>query len=157
MAACIIVTQLVIACSAARIGRRAGVTGRKPLLLVGFGVLPLRGVLYTLVHATGALIAIQLLDGVANAIFGVVSILVIADRTRGTWRFNLAAGALATMIGIGSAASTTIGGQLIQHAGFRTSFLGLAGIACAAFAILLFAVPETLHGDGSSRIIAQIS
>lgn len=157
MAACIIVTQLVIACSAAWIGRRAGVTGRKPLLLVGFGVLPVRGVLYTLVHATGALIAVQVLDGVANAIFGVVSILVIADRTRGTGRFNLAAGALATVIGIGAAASTTIGGQLIQHVGFRISFLGLAGIACAAFATLLFGVPETLQEGESSRTIVQIS
>ncbi len=145
MAACIIVTQLVIACSAAWIGRRAGAKGRKPLLLVGFGVLPVRGVLYTLTQATGALIAIQTLDGVANAIFGVVSILVIADRTRGTGRFNLAAGALATMIGIGAAASTTIGGQLIQREGFRASFLGLAAIAGVAFALLLFAVPETLH------------
>jgi hypothetical protein len=77
MSACIIVTQVVITLSAAWIGRRAA-KGRKPLLLVGYGVLPVRGVLYTLTHATGALIAIQILDGVANAIFVVVSILVIA-------------------------------------------------------------------------------
>ncbi len=146
MAACIIVTQLVIACSAAWIGRRAGAKGRKPLLLIGFAVLPVRGVLYTLTQATGALIAIQTLDGVANAIFGVVSILVIADRTRGTGRFNLAAGALATMVGIGAAVSTTIGGQLIERVGYHASFLGLAGIAVVAFALLLFAVPETLRG-----------
>src|SRR6266481_2354587 len=83
MSACIIVTQLVIAISAAWIGKRAGTKGRKPLLLLGFGVLPVRGVLYTLTHAAGALIAIQTLDGVANAIFGIVSILVIKDRTEG--------------------------------------------------------------------------
>ncbi len=156
MAACVIVTQLVIACSAAWIGRRAGTSGRKPLLLVGFGVLPLRGLLYTLTQATGALIAIQILDGVANAIFGVVSILVVADRTRGTGRFNLAAGALATMVGIGAAVSTTIGGQLIERLGYRASFLGLAAIAVIAFTLLLFAVPETLrepemHVEDSAR------
>lgn len=152
MAACVIVTQVVIAISAAWIGRRAGSWGRKPLLLIGFGVLPVRGVLYTLTHATGALIAIQTLDGVANAIFGVVSILVIADRTRGTGRFNLAAGSLATMVGIGAALSTTVGGQLIQHAGFHASFLGLAGIALVAFILLWSAVPETLRQDaGESR------
>jgi len=77
MSACIIVTQLVITGLAAWIGKRAKLKGRKPLLLLGFGVLPIRGVLYTLTHATGALIAIQTLDGVANAIFVVVSILVI--------------------------------------------------------------------------------
>jgi MFS family permease len=145
MAACVIVTQLVIAISAAWIGRRAGSRGRKPLLLIGFGVLPVRGVLYTVTHATIPLIAIQTLDGVANAIFTVVSVLVIADRTRGTGRFNLAAGSLAAMVGIGAALSTTAGGQLIQHAGFRASFLGLAATAAVAFTVLWLAVPETLR------------
>ncbi len=152
MSACIIVTQLVIAISAAWVGTRAAKKGRKPLLLLGFGVLPLRGILYTLTHATGALIAIQTLDGVANAIFGIVSILVIKDRTEGTGRFNLAAGALATMVGIGAALSTTIGGVLIQHVNYRMSFLGLAVIASAAFALLWFAVPETLPDKGVSTV-----
>ncbi|HTQ97991.1 MAG TPA: MFS transporter, partial [Candidatus Acidoferrum sp.] len=144
MSACIIVTQFVIAISAAWIGRRAAAKGRKPLLLCGFGVLPIRGILYTLTHAVGALIAIQTLDGVANAIFGIVSILVIKDRTQGTGRFNVAAGALATMVGIGAAVSTTIGGVLIQRLGYRASFLGLAAVAMLAFLLLWVAVPETL-------------
>jgi MFS family permease len=150
MAACIIVTQLVIAISAAWIGRRAAAKGRKPLLLLGFGVLPIRGVLYALTHAVGALIAIQTLDGVANAIFGIVSILVIKDRTQGTGRFNVAAGSLATMVGIGAAMSTTIGGVLIQHLGYRASFLGLGGIALLGFAVLWFAIPETLSKSSAN-------
>src|SRR6202171_2406689 len=144
MSACIIVTQLVISVSAAWIGERAAAEGRKSLLLLRFGVLSIRGVLSTLTHAAGALIAIQTLDGVANAIFGIVSILVVKDRTQGTGRFNIAAGSLATMVGIGAAASTTFGGLLIQHLGYRASFLGLAGIDLVAFALLWFAVPETL-------------
>jgi predicted MFS family arabinose efflux permease len=48
------------------------------------------------------------------------------------------------MVGIGAALSTTIGGVLIQHLGYRASFLGLAGIASLAFAVLWFAIPETL-------------
>jgi MFS family permease len=143
MAACIIVTQTVIALSAAWIGRAAATWGRKPLLIAGFGILPVRGVLYTVVHGAPALIAVQVLDGVANAIFGVVAILVIADRTRGTGRFNLASGVLATAVGIGAALSNTAGGELIQHYGYAASFLGLAGIAVLAFLLLAFAVPET--------------
>jgi len=81
---------------------------------------------------------------VANAIFGIVSILVVKDRTQGTGRFNIAAGSLATMVGIGAAASTTFGGLLIQHLGYRASFLGLASIALLAFGLLWLAVPETL-------------
>jgi MFS family permease len=150
MSACIIVTQAVIAAFAAWVGRQAVEKGRRPLLLIGFGVFPIRGVLYTLTHAAGALIAIQVLDGVANCIFGVASILVIADRARGTGHFNLAAGSLATMVGIGAALSNAVGGILIQRAGYSDSFLSLATIALMAFGVLWFAVPETRVETGDS-------
>jgi len=146
MSACIIVTQVVVAISASWVGRRAGQWGRKPLLLIGFGVLPVRGVLYTLTHSSIALIGIQVLDGLAACIFGVVAMLVVADRARGTGHFNLAAGVLGTMVGIGASVSNAIGGALIQHAGYAASFRGLAGIAVVAFVILWLAVPETLVG-----------
>jgi MFS family permease len=145
MSACIIVTQLVIMCFAPAIGAFANLHGRKPLLMVGFGVLPLRALLYTLTRNTESLIAIQLLDGVANAIFGVVSILVVADRTRATGRFNLVQGSLATAVGLGAAFSTTFGGKLIQHFSYRISFLSLGAIAALAFVLLRTAIPETLH------------
>ena len=71
-------------------------------------------------------------------------ILVIKDRTEGTGRFNVASGALATMVGIGAASSNTVGGWLVGRFSFSASFLGLAGIAVAAIALLYLAVPETL-------------
>jgi MFS family permease len=144
MSACIIVTQVVIMCCAPAIGRYANLHGRKPLLMLGFGVLPIRAVLYTLTHNTGSLIAIQLLDGVANAIFGVVSILVVADRTRATGRFNLVQGSLATAVGLGAALSTTFGGKLIQDFSYRISFLSLGAIAALAFVLMWTSIPETL-------------
>ena len=150
MSACIIVTQLVIAASASTIGRLANLWGRKPLLLLGFGVLPLRAVLYTLIHNPGGLIAVQLLDGVANAVFVVVSILVVADRTRGSGRFNLVQGALATAVGTGAALSNAFGGRMIQHDSFRISFLALGVVAVIAFALLFFFVPETLVPNGTT-------
>jgi MFS family permease len=161
MSACIIVTQVVIMCFAPAIGRFANLHGRKPLLVVGFGVLPIRALLYTLTHNTESLIAIQILDGVANAIFGVVSILVVADRTRATGRFNLVQGSLATAVGIGAALSTTFGGKLIQHFSYRISFLSLGAIAVLAFVLLWTAIPETLperhapDGDPCSPAITQ--
>ena len=150
MSACILVTQFVILCSAAAIGRWANVHGRKPLLLLGFAVLPVRALLYTIVHQKTGLVSVQLLDGIANAIFGVVSILVVADRTRGTGRFNLVQGALATAVGLGAALSTTFGGKLIQHGSYRVSFLALGGVAALALGLLLFAMPETLSKDSGS-------
>jgi MFS family permease len=144
MSACIVVTQLVIALSASSIGRIANRHGRKGLLLLGFGVLPVRGVLYTLTHNAVFLIGIQFFDGIANAIFVVVAILVVADLTRGSGRFNLVQGALATAVGSGAALSNAFGGKLIQYFDYRVSFLALASIAAFAFALLWAAVPETL-------------
>jgi len=158
MSACIIVTQLVIMFFATSIGRFANLHGRKPLLLLGFGVLPIRALLYTLTHNSGSLIAIQVLDGVANAIFGVVSILVVADRTRNTGRFNLVQGSLATAVGLGAAFSTTFGGKLIQHFSYRISFLALGAIATLAFVLLWTAIPETLptrNGPDNDTVTAQ--
>ncbi|MDQ2774268.1 MAG: MFS transporter [Acidobacteriota bacterium] len=144
MSACVVVTQFVIAITAVSIGKRAAVWGRKPLLLIGFGALPIRGVLYTLTTSVPLLIGIQLLDGVANAIFRVVSILVVADLTRGTGRFNVTQGALGAAVGIGASLSTTFAGYLVQHASYSVSFLSLAGIGVLAWVLLWAIVPETL-------------
>ena len=144
MSACVVTTQFTITLIAGWVGDRAGSWGRKPLLLVGFGVLPLRGVLYTLTHNVLILVGIQVLDGIGVGIFGIVSALVIADLTRGTGRFNLTLGAIATAIGIGAALSQTIAGSIVHHASDRAGFLFLASVAAAAFAILWFLMPETL-------------
>jgi MFS family permease len=151
MGACVAITQIVMLCTAVFIGRYANRHGRKGLLLLGFGVLPIRAVLYTVFHAVPALLAVQILDGVANSIFGVVSILVIADRTRDTGRFNLAQGALATAVGLGAALSNSFGGTLMEKAGYRVSFLALGGVACLAYLLLLFTIPETAEEQSESN------
>lgn len=142
LSACIIVAQFVMAPISALVGRLAE-AGRKPIFLFGFGVLPIRGVLYTLWHDPFYLVAVQILDGVASGIFSVLSVLMIADLTRGTGRFNLTQGLLAACIGIGSFFSNLIAGFVVQRAGYDVGFLMLAGIAAVAFAVLLFFVPET--------------
>jgi MFS family permease len=146
MAACVITTQLVIATCASRTASLAQTWGRKPLLAIGFAVLPIRGVLYVLTDRPGLLIAIQLLDGVGACIFGVVSVLVIADLTRGTGRFNLAQGTIAMAVGIGASLSQTVAGAIVHHAGNRAGFLFLAAVAAAAFSLLWLMMPETLEG-----------
>jgi predicted MFS family arabinose efflux permease len=143
MSACVITTQVVVTLLASWSGRKAGVWGRKPLMLIAFGILPLRAVLYTLTANTALLVAIQVMDGIAAAIFGVVSVLVIADLTRGTGRFNLTLGAINTAVGIGAALSQVIAGTIVHHMGFNAGFLFLAAVAVAAFAILYLFMPET--------------
>jgi len=143
MSACVVTTQLVVTLLASWSGRTAGSWGRKPLLLVAFGVLPVRAVLYTLTRHTVALVAIQILDGVAAGIFGVVSVLVVADLTQGTGRFNLTLGAISTAVGIGASLSQVIAGFIVHRAGYNAGFLFLASVAAGALAILYFFMPET--------------
>jgi predicted MFS family arabinose efflux permease len=152
MSACVVTTQFTITLIAAYVGRAAGSWGRKPLLLIGFGVLPIRGILYTLTNSIYLLVGIQVLDGVGAGIFGVVSVLVIADLTRGTGRFNLTLGAIATAVGIGAALSQTIAGAIVHHSGYRAGFLFLSIVAAIAFSILWIFMPETLD---ESALVAE--
>lgn len=143
LSACIIVTQVIVMLTATLVGRRANTWGRKPLLLVGFGVLPIRGLLYTLTDHPTLLIAIQILDGIGAVVFGVVSVLVIADLTRGTGRFNLAQSAIGAAVGVGASLSNAVAGAIVQRAGFNAGFLSLAVIAALATALFWFFMPET--------------
>jgi predicted MFS family arabinose efflux permease len=150
MSACVVTTQFILTLLASWVGIKAGQWGRKPLLLVAFGVLPIRGVLYTLTNSAPFLIAIQVLDGIASAIFGVVAVLVIADLTRGTGRFNLTLGAVTTAVAIGAALSQSVAGAIVHRFGYHAGFLFLAAVAAIAFGILWTALPET-RGIGHER------
>jgi MFS family permease len=143
MSACVITTQVVVTLLATWSSIKARQWGRKPLLLIAFGVLPVRGLLYTLTNAAPSLVAIQILDGIAAAIFGVVSVLVIADLTKGTGRFNLTLGAVTTAVGIGAALSQSIAGGIVHRCGYHAGFIFLAAVAALALIILWTAMPET--------------
>jgi MFS family permease len=75
----------------------------------------------------------------------VVSVLVIADLTRGSGRFNVTLGAISTAVGMGAALSQVIAGAIVHHYGFNAGFIFLSLIAAAAFALLFRLMPETLN------------
>jgi len=142
MSACIIAAQSIMLPIALLVGHTADRIGRKPILLVGFGILPVRAVLYTLSDNTAWLIAVQLLDGVGAGIFGAITPLLIADLMRGTGRYNVAQGAVATLQGVGASFSGLVAGVIVDRAGFGAAFLGAAAVASVAFAVLLVWMPE---------------
>jgi len=143
VAACIVAPQFLVALSAPWVGRQAQRWGRRPLLLLGFAALPIRGLLVANTVDPYLLVAVQALDGISAAVLGVLVPLVVADTTRGTGHFNLAQGVVGTAVGIGAALSTTIAGYLTDWFGSSTAFLGLAGIATLALLLVLVAMPET--------------
>jgi MFS family permease len=143
---CIVTTQIVVVLFAPWCGRQAERWGRRPLLLLGFAMMPLRGVLLSLTTQPALLVGIQVLDGLAGTVFMIVAPLVVADVTRGTGRFNVAQGAIGTATAAGAAVSTTATGFVVDRFGDAAGFCGLAAVALAALLLLYVAMPETRVG-----------
>lgn len=143
MSACIIAAQLVMIPVAVFAGAQADRWGRKPIFLIGFVVLPIRGFLYTLSDDPFFIVAVQRLDGIGAGIFGVLWVTVVADLTKGTGRYNLTLGAIATAQSIGAALSNVVAGYVVNAWGYNAGFLMLTGIAAGALTIFYWAMPET--------------
>lgn len=152
--ACIVAAQLVMVPVAWLVGAKADVWGRKPLLLAGFLILPLRGALYTVSNDPYWLVAVQLLDGVGAGIFGALFPVVVKDLTKGTGHFNISLGALTTVFGLGAAFSNGLAGIVVQEAGYSAAFLTLAGVATVALVLLVVGMPETLPTAGEEAVLA---
>jgi MFS family permease len=147
MSSCIIAAQTIMLPIALLVGYGADRWGRKPILLIGFAILPVRAALYTLSDSAGWLIGIQLLDGIGAGIFGAITPLVLADLMRGTGRYNLAQGAVATAQGIGASSSGLAAGLIVDHFGYSAAFLAASAVAAIALVTLSTLMPETREGE----------
>jgi MFS family permease len=154
MSSCIIAAQMVMLPIALLVGRTADSWGRKPLFLAGFAILPIRAVLYTVSDDSSWLIGVQLLDGIGAGVFGALTPLVIADIMRGTGRYNLAQGAIATVHGIGASLSGLATGVIVDHFGYSAGFLALAAAAAVALTVFALGMPETADRAMLSQPIA---
>jgi predicted MFS family arabinose efflux permease len=143
VAASIVVPQLVVAALAPLIGQSAQRHGRRPLLLLGFAAVAIRGLLFAVVSDPYLLVAAQVFDGIAASVLSVMVPFVVADIARGTGRFNLSLGIVGTGTGIGASLSTTLAGYVSDHFGSAAAFLGLAGIAAVGLALVWALMPET--------------
>jgi MFS family permease len=143
VAALIILPQIVVALLAPWVGRQARSWGRRPLLLIGFGTLPIRALLFAFFEDPLFLVGFQLLDGISGAIIGVLTALVTADITHGSGRFNLAQGIIGTASGIGAALSTAVFGLIAANFGRTTTFLSMAAVALLGASIMWLLMPET--------------
>jgi predicted MFS family arabinose efflux permease len=142
LSAAIIMAQGVMA-FVASYSSKASENGRKKVMLIAFLLLPLRAVLFAFIDNPYVLTAIQLLDGIGAGIFGVVSIIMIADLSKGTGRFNLLQGVVYSAIGLGASISSIIGGIIVKQHGYAVGFASLAGIGVLATLFFFFFVPET--------------
>ena len=143
IAACIIVPQAIVALTSPSVGSMAQQWGRRPLLLLGFAALAIRGVLFATVSDPYLLVAVQVFDGITAAVFSVMVPLIVADVAFGSGHFNLAQGIVGTATGIGASLSTVLAGYVSDRFGSSVAFTGLAGVAGAGLAMIWLVMPET--------------
>jgi MFS family permease len=151
LSGCIVAAQLMMLGVALLVGRNAERWGRRPILLLGFASLPLRALLFTVSDDTGWLLLVQLLDGIGAGVLGAIAPLVIADLTRGTGRFNVAQGAVATIHGAGAALAGIVGGMTVDHFGYAVAFYGAAAVGVIAM-LLLGLLGETRSQDTDAEV-----
>lgn len=153
IAACIVLPQAIVALISPRVGLWAQERGRRFVLLLGFSVLPVRGVLLAALGDPLPVVAIQVLDGIAAACFGVMLPLIITDIANHTGRLNLALGFVGFTVGMGATLSTTIAGMIADAFGEPAAFLMLAGTGFAALLLVWLGMPETRPVAASNNVL----
>ena len=143
IAACIVVPQAIVAWTSPSVGRKAQQWGRRPLLLIGFAALAIRGLLFAVVSDPYLLVMVQVFDGITAAVFSVMVPLIVADVAFGSGHFNLAQGIVGTATGIGASLSTVLAGYASDKFGSSVAFTGLACVAALGLATIWLVMPET--------------
>ncbi len=143
IAACIVLPQGVVALCSPWVGRTADRLGRRPILLLGWIALPMRGVLLAVLPGAYSVIAAQSIGGISAAVFGVMLPLMAADLTRGTAHFTLCMGALGLAVCIGAALSTSVAGWIADAFGLTAAFYALAAAGLLGTVLLWRLMPET--------------
>src|SRR5215469_1750430 len=146
MAGLIVTPQIIAASLSPWVGYYSEKFGRKPLLLIGLGIEILRALLFAGYTSYPILIVGQSLGGISAACITVLTVLMIADMTTGTGRFNLVQGFIGTVIAIAAAISTGASGFVFEMLGHLYGFLILAAAAVAATVLLWMALTETKPG-----------
>jgi predicted MFS family arabinose efflux permease len=148
IAFCIVVPQAIVAATSPTVGRKAQQWGRRPLLLIAFAALVIRGLLFAVVTDPFALVAVQVFDGVTAAVFSVMIPLIVADIAFGSGRFSLAQGIVGTATGIGASLSTVTAGFVADKLGAPVAFVGLACVAGLGLLLIWLVMPETRRDHG---------
>lgn len=143
IAACIVLPQIIVAIISPSLGRLAATRGRRWVLLLGFCMLPLRGVLFALLTNPAFVVMNQAFDGIAAASFGIMVPLVTSDIAGRSGHFNLSLGFIGLAMGVGAMISTTLAGWIGDHFGDQAAFLALASVGLAATLLVWRAMPET--------------
>ena len=125
------------------VGRWADRLGRRPLLIAGWAVMALRLGLVSVAATPLQVLAIQTLDGLAQAFFAVVAAAWVTDRLADGRRVGEAQALVGASLVFGSAVGPALAGLVVEEWGYRAAFGLLAAVGVAATAVVVFLIPET--------------
>ena len=143
VAALVVISQAVMVPLAYLAGRWGDRWGRKPTLALAFGMLPLRCALAALCTDPGALLALQVMDGISSGIYGVLIATVCADLVGTSGRFNTLMGMATTALALGAVVGPWVSGLGVEHLGFAATFKVIATVGALASLLFMVKMPET--------------
>lgn len=117
--------------------------GRRPLLILSYAFLVLRGLGFTFIKTPAMMVSMQILDGISAGIFGLVMTLVIADFCRYNNRFNSTLAAMYMVLTLANGLSEFSSGVLANYFGFSTAFAILTAVAVVGLVIIVTLLAET--------------
>ena len=118
--------------------------GRKPLLIISYIFLFVRGVCFSLISNPDVLVGIQVLDGISAGIFSLMLILVISDLSINTGKFNATLTTMGMLFTLTNGASNLIFGLITGKFGFSIAFSIMAACAACGGILIWTLVPETV-------------
>lgn len=143
LSGCMLIAEFTMIGTAFMMGMVVNRFGRKSIFLTAFFILPIRAILYTLTSNPFLLLSIQILDGVAAGIMGVIGTVINSDLAVGTGRFNFLQGLGSLSASIGSSLSNALAGWIATVLGFNISFIALASIGMIGAMMFKLFMPET--------------
>ena len=117
--------------------------GRRPVIIAAWAAMTLRMVLVSLAQAPWQVLAIEVLDGLAQSLFAVVAASWMTDRLADPRRAGQAQALVGSALVFGSAIGPTLAGLVVGALHYRGMFGVLAGVGAAATLLVVAFVPET--------------
>ena len=124
-------------------GKRAYL-GRKPLLIIAYIFLFLRGFCFTFATNPDILVGLQVLDGISAGIFGLMLVLVISDLSLNTGRFNATLTTMGVLFTIVNGVAMLLFGLIASKVGYSFAFGTMAACAVIGGLLIWALVPETV-------------
>ena len=138
-------------------GKWADRVGRRPLLVVGWSMMSARLFLLAFAAEAWQVLAIQVLDGLAQSMFAVAAAAWVTDRLADVRRAGEAQALVGTSLVFGSAIGPALAGLVVEDLGYRGTFLLLGIVGAAATGLVLIGVPESMATRAGPRDEALVA